>query len=67
MDDLKNNDDVLTVEETMAFLKLSKQTVWRLANNGVIGRKIGGRWRFSKRQLLDYLESGSKGENENDK
>ncbi len=50
-------DEVLTIREAAAFLKLSDQHVRRLAEAGELpGRKLGDRWRFSRPALLRYLE-----------
>lgn len=49
-------DQVMTVREVSLYLKLATSTVYRLAQGGRLpGRKIGGAWRFSRRNLDDWL------------
>lgn len=57
---LTGGDEVLTIRETASLLKLSDQHVRRLAEAGELpGRKLGDRWRFSRRALLRHLEGES--------
>ena len=53
-------DDILTMSEACQYLKISRATMYRLLDKGEIsGRKVGagrGRYRFSKRALLDWIE-----------
>jgi excisionase family DNA binding protein len=52
--------EVLTAEEAAEFLGLNPVTVRLKARSGEIpGRKIGKEWRFSRRQLLEWLEENS--------
>ena len=54
-------DEVLTVEQTAAFLKLAKQTVYGLISKGQLPvMKRSKRCYFSKSDLLDYLKQGKK-------
>jgi excisionase family DNA binding protein len=42
-----------------ALLQVHVKTVYRLAEQGVIpGHKIGRRWRFSRRRILDLVADG---------
>jgi excisionase family DNA binding protein len=51
--------DVLNVEEAAAYLRFSPYTIREKAREGEIpGRKMGKEWRFSRRALLEWLESG---------
>lgn len=51
-------DDVLTLEEAAALLKCHPVTAKRYAARGVIpGRKLGSMWRFSRRRLLEWIQS----------
>ncbi len=51
--------EVLNVEEAAEFLGFAPYTIREKAREGQIpGRKIGGEWRFSRRQLLGWLEEG---------
>lgn len=48
--------DVLTVPEVSEFLRVSRETVYRLAQRGELrGRKIGRVWRFARDDVLDFL------------
>ena len=52
--------DVLNVEEAAEYLRFSPYTIREKAREGEIpGRKIGKEWRFSRRALLEWLESGN--------
>lgn len=64
---LEDLPDVLTTDDLVAFLGLSRNTVYSLLRSGEI-RAIGGNgpnrffrtWRVSKKALIEYLE-GSQG------
>jgi excisionase family DNA binding protein len=46
-------DKVLTIEELAAYLKISKSTLYKLAQNGEVpGQKVGKHWRF-RRDIID--------------
>jgi excisionase family DNA binding protein len=48
--------DVLTLQEAARYLRISKETVNRLADQGVIpSRRINRQWRFLKAALNDWL------------
>ncbi|MBU0639981.1 MAG: helix-turn-helix domain-containing protein [Planctomycetes bacterium] len=52
--------DVLTVGEVAAFMRVSRETVYRLATRGELpGRKIGRIWRFPKGAIQEYVEGKS--------
>jgi excisionase family DNA binding protein len=52
--------DVLTIEETSAYLRLPVETVLRQASQGKIpGRKIEDHWRFLKVAIDEWLRSQS--------
>ena len=63
--DTSVDDEVLTMEETCRFLKISRVTMYRLLKDDstlqMHGRKVGRRWRFTKRGILEWLESDSDG------
>ncbi len=49
-------DDILDADEVAKLLKLNEQTVKRLANRGELpGFKIGGRWRFRREAIEEYI------------
>lgn len=51
--------EVLTAKEAAEYLKLSVETVKAKARAGQMpAAKIGRKWRFSQRQLLDWIETG---------
>ncbi len=53
---MKNN--LLDVEELAQYLKLRKQTIYNWLNQRKIsGIKIGGVWRFDKREIDKWLRS----------
>jgi excisionase family DNA binding protein len=48
--------EILTPIEAGEYLNVHVRTIYRLAKNGLIpGRKLGGRWRFSKATLDEWL------------
>jgi len=56
----RNFDDILTIDEAAAFLKVTKDTVYRYAQAGRIpGFKVGNKWRFGKK-VLEELMDGEK-------
>ena len=49
---------LLDVEELAHYLKLQKQTIYNWLNQRKIsGFKIGGVWRFDKREIDKWLKS----------
>ena len=52
---------LLDVEELAQYLKLQKQTIYNWLNQRKIsGFKIGGVWRFDKREIDKWLKSQSR-------
>ena len=50
-------DDVLTIKELSAYLKIPKSTLYKLVREGKIpSQKIGRHWRFRKRAIDRWLE-----------
>jgi excisionase family DNA binding protein len=50
--------DVLTIDELAAYLKISKSTLYKLAQDGALpGLKVGKRWRFHKEAIDAWLKS----------
>ena len=48
--------EILTLEEVAAYLKASKRTVYRLAQEGKIPAfKLGGSWRFRRAELDRWI------------
>jgi excisionase family DNA binding protein len=51
--------EVLTTNEAAELLSIHPKTLLRQAREGLIpAARVGGRWRFSRRQLLTWLEEG---------
>ena len=49
-------DDILTVEEAMAYLKIGRSTLLKLTRDGQIpARKVGRAWRYTKENLQAYV------------
>ena len=57
----KAADLVLTIDELAAFLKLSKSTLYKLAQEGKVpGQKIGKHWRFHRETIDAWLKQESR-------
>lgn len=53
------DDDVLTVDELVAWLRLSESTVLKLLSERVIpARKVGHQWRVRRGKVRDWLDGG---------
>jgi excisionase family DNA binding protein len=49
-------DEVLTLEELAAYLKVSETTAYTLVRSGeILGRKVGREWRFLKARVTHWL------------
>jgi excisionase family DNA binding protein len=47
---------ILTTKELAKYLKLTKVTIYRYANEGKIpARRVGSRWRFDKDKIDELL------------
>lgn len=52
------DDEILTIHELSDYLKLNEKTAYRLVAKGDIpGFKVGGSWRFRKKDIVDWTES----------
>ena len=50
---IEHLDKVLTIEELAAYLKISKSSLYKLAQKGEVpGQKVGKHWRF-RRDIID--------------
>lgn len=50
--------DILTLRQASSFLQLGRSTLYRLTRSQQIpAAKIAGRWRYSRRQLVEWLEN----------
>jgi len=53
----KKPDDVLTIEELAAYLKIPKSTLYKLVREGKIpSQKVGRHWRFLKGAIDEWLK-----------
>lgn len=53
----KQPDAVLTIDELAEYLKLSKSTLYKLAQEGKVpGQKVGRHWRFRKQTIDQWLD-----------
>lgn len=57
----QDDRDILTVEQAAEFLQLSRAGVYKLLKRGDIpAARVLDRWRFSRRQLLAWIEEQRK-------
>jgi excisionase family DNA binding protein len=50
-------DSLMTLEEVAAYLRLSKDTVYRMAKAGAVPAcKVGNQWRFRPVEVEAWLE-----------
>lgn len=50
-------DQILTIKEVAAYLKLAEKTAYKLAAAGKLpGFKVGGSWRFKQRDIDLWIE-----------
>jgi len=51
-----DSGDVMTIEELSAYLKVSKSTLYKLAQEGSLpGQKVGKHWRFHRGVIDRWL------------
>ena len=56
----KQADDVMTIDELAAYLKLSKSSLYQFARAGKVpGVKIGQQWRFQKSAIDEWMRTGT--------
>ena len=54
-------NSLLDVEELAQYLKLQKQTIYNwLSQRKISGIKIGGVWRFDRKEIDKWLKSQSR-------
>lgn len=57
-------DQILTLKEIAAYLKLAEKTAYKLAADGKLpGFKVGGSWRFKQEDIERWIEEKKKGKN----
>lgn len=55
-----DHDEVLTIDELAIYLKVSKSTLYKLAQEGKVpGQKIGKHWRFLRSTIDEWLANES--------
>ena len=55
----EESGDVLTIDELAEYLRISRSTLYKLAQDGKIPcRKVGRHWRFRKQAIDRWLERG---------
>ncbi len=61
-----DSDDILTINEASAFLKASKEQIYQWVSNSKHGlsnfpyKKLGKQLRFSRKELINFMESKEK-------
>ncbi len=56
---VEQSDEVMTLDELAAYLKLPKSTLYKQVQEGKIpGQKIGKQWRFGKRAIDSWINKG---------
>ncbi len=54
-------DQILTLKEVAAYLKLAEKTAYKLAAEGKLpGFKVGGSWRFKTEDIDHWIEEQKK-------
>lgn len=49
-------DEILTLKEVAAYLKVAERTLYRLAQDGKLPAfKVGGSWRFRKADIDSWI------------
>ena len=57
----KSRDTVLTIDELAVYLKISKSTLYKLAQEGKVpGQKVGKHWRFHRDAVDRWLSERPK-------
>jgi excisionase family DNA binding protein len=54
-----DQDDYLTIEETLAHLKISRATLWRWRRSGLEETRLGRIVRIKRANLDDYLQKNT--------
>lgn len=54
------DDEILTIQEIAAYLKIKEKTAYDLAAKGKIpGFKVGGSWRFRSKDIEKWIKEQS--------
>ena len=58
----QSSDEVMTIEELAAYLKIPKSTLYKQVQEGKVpGQKIGKQWRFGKKAIDRWINESGKG------
>ncbi|MEK6746131.1 MAG: helix-turn-helix domain-containing protein [Pseudomonadota bacterium] len=51
-----DHDEIITVKELAEYLKIAEKTAYRFLAEGTIpGFKVGGSWRFRKKEIDEWI------------
>lgn len=54
------SESVLTIDDLADYLKVSKSTLYKLAQGGKVpGQKVGKHWRFRKETIDQWLDKAN--------
>ncbi|ABA57184.1 Excisionase/Xis, DNA-binding protein [Nitrosococcus oceani ATCC 19707] len=60
MPDESVDAEILTIKEVALYLKVTERTIYRLAADKKIpGFKVGGAWRFSRKEIDQWIRRQS--------
>ena len=55
----KSQDDIMTLDDLAAYIKLSKSSLYKLCQAGKVpGTKVGRHWRFHKDVIDAWIKTG---------
>lgn len=55
-------DQIMTIKEVAAYLKLAEKTAYKLAAEGKLpGFKVGGSWRFRHSEIEKWIDERTQG------
>ena len=58
-------DELMTTRELQSFLRVDRTTIYNMLNDGRLpGFKVGGQWRFSRREIETWLREQQSGAEE---
>ena len=59
-------DDILTIDELSDYLRISRSTLYKLAQEGRVPcQKVGRHWRFRKETIDRWLDQGDENDLKN--
>lgn len=55
------NDEIMTISDIATYLKITEKTAYRLVSEDKIpGFKVGGSWRFNRKEILAWATAKDK-------